>query len=209
MKRLEFFSNILKATISVAGALMLVGWLIAPTFWSKPLSYVATVILPYVPNLFKLLKVEFSTPLTLAYEAFLVIAMVLGIDLSWYSQIFVTASDDSYYDKIVHFFSGILVALAGQELFALYMRQIHNQKPARWFQTLFLIGAVALVAVGWECYEFLYDTFCDGNMQELVKSGVADTMWDMIASLIGGLLCIICLIKPKTHPKPQKSAKIN
>lgn len=103
MKRLEFFSNILKAMISVAGALMLVGWLIAPTFWSKPLSYVATVILPYVPNLFKLLKVEFSTPLTLAYEGFLVVAMVLGIDLNWYSQIFVTASGDSYYDKIVHF----------------------------------------------------------------------------------------------------------
>ncbi len=204
MKRLEFFSNILKVTISVAGALMLVGWLIAPTFWSKPLSYVATVILPYVPNLFKLLRVEFSTPLTLAYEAFLVIAMVLGIDLNWYSQIFVTASGDSYYDKIVHFFSGILVALAGQELFALYMRQIHNQKPARWFQALFLIGAVALVAVGWECYEFLYDTFCDGNMQELVKSGVADTMWDMIASLIGGGICVVCLLR---FQKPAKSGK--
>lgn len=204
MKRLEFLSNVLKAAISVTGVLMLIGWLIAPTFWSKPLSYVATIILPYVPNLFKLLKVEFSTPLTLAYEGFLVVAMVLGIDLNWYSQIFVTASGDSYYDKIVHFFSGVLVALAGQELFALYMRQIHNQKPARWFQALFLIGAVALVAVSWECYEFLYDTFCDGSMQELVKSGVADTMWDMIASLIGGGICVVCLLR---FQKPAKSGK--
>jgi len=195
MKHLATLSSVLKILISLSGALMFFGWLIAPTSWPKPLSYVATIILPYVPDFFKLLKVEFSTPLTLAYEGFLVIAMVLGIDLNWYSDVLVTANSDSYYDKIVHFSSGVLVAFAGQELFALYTRQLHGQKPPRWLQTLFLIGAVALVAVGWECFEFLYDEICGGQMQELVKSGVADTMWDMIASMVGGIICSVCLVQ--------------
>lgn len=201
MKKLAILNTVLKALISASGVLMLIGWLIAPTVWTKPLSYLTTIILPYIPNFFKLLKVEFSLPLILAYEVFLIVAMVLGIDLNWYSEVLVTAGNDSYYDKIVHFSSGILVALAGWELLTLHARKNGIQKSNKWFQALFLMGAIALVAVGWECYEFLYDQFFGGNMQELVKAGVADTMWDMIASLIGGGICVICLLQLQ---KPQK-----
>ena len=194
MKKLAILTNIVKILISVSGVLMLIGYLVAPTFWTKPLSYIATIILPYVPNFFKLIKVNFSIPLTLAYESFIIIAMVLGIDLNWYSEVFITASNDSYYDKIAHFSSGILVALAGQELFMLNSRRNGNHQDTKWFQMLFLIGCVALVAVGWECYEFFYDEIFGGSMQELVKAGVSDTMLDMIASMVGGAICIACII---------------
>lgn len=202
MKKLAILNTALKIAISAAGLLMLIGWLVAPAVWTKPLSYLTTMILPYIPNLFKLIKVEFSLPLTLAYEVFLIVAMVLGIDLNWYSEVFVTAGNDSYYDKIVHFSSGILVALAGQELFALHAHKNGIQQNNKWFQALFLMGAIALVAVGWECYEFLYDQFFGGNMQELVKAGVADTMWDMIASLIGGGICVVSLLYFQGDQKP-------
>lgn len=201
MNPLSTIGNALKVLISVIGALMLIGWLVAPMTWTKPLSYLATIVLPYVPDFFKLLKVEFSAPLVFTYELFLIVAMVLGIDLNWYSQVFVTANNDSYYDKIVHFSSGALVAVVGQELFALYEHQNRKITPPRWFQALFLFGVVALVTVAWECYEFLYDEIFGGHMQELVKSGVADTMWDMITSLIGGGLCIFCLIQLQNQPK--------
>lgn len=195
MKSLVILTKITQILISLSGVLMLIGWFIAPTYWFKPLSYLATIILPYIPNLFKLAKIEFSTPLILAYELFLIIAMVLGIDLNWYSEVLVAANNDSYYDKIVHFASGALVAVVGQELFVLHERQNTKRQSSRWFQVLFLLGIVAIVALGWECYEFLYDEICGGHMQELVKSGVADTMWDMIASLIGGIICIFFIIK--------------
>ena len=173
---------------------MFVGWLVAPNFWTKPLSYLATVVFPYVPDFFRLVKVNFSLPLVLAYEVFLIVALVLGIDLNWYSEVLVTADNDSYYDKIVHFFSGVLVAAVAQELFALHAHWNGDHKNNKSFQALFLMGAIALVAVGWECYEFLYDQIFGGHMQELVKSGVADTMWDMIAALIGGGICVICIL---------------
>ncbi len=194
MNKLEIMARILKAVIAASGILLLIGWVIAPTVWAKPLSYIVTIILPFVPDFFKYLGFRASTLLVLAYEVFLVAAMVLGIDLDWYKFILVTAENDSYYDKIVHFLSGILVVMAGQEFFDLYQRQSKSRQNIRWFQVLFLMGALALVAVGWECYEFLYDLFFDGNMQELVKSGVSDTMWDMIVSLIGGGIGIACVI---------------
>lgn len=194
MNKLVLFGRIAKILISVVGFLLLIGWLVSPEVWTKPLSYLATIILPYVPDLFKLAKIEISAPLTLAYEVFLIVAMVLGIDLNWYSEVLVAANNDSYYDKIVHFSAGILAVAAGQEFFELYLAESKTKQQVRWFQILFLLGAVALIAVGWECYEFLYDEICGGHMQELVKSGVADTMWDMIASLVGGAIGIICVI---------------
>lgn len=207
MKSLENFSRLLKILISISGALMLLGWLIAPSYWYKPASYLITIALPYIPDLFRHFKLEFSQPLVLTYELFLIIAMVLGIDLNWYSQVLVAADGNSYYDKIVHFASGALVAVAAQELFA------HGQAKAKlsyWFQVLFLLGAVALVAVGWECYEFLYDQICGGHMQELVKAGVSDTMWDMIAALGGGIISIVGIIycqKSNTQLRQPNSQK--
>lgn len=205
MKQIAFFTKLVKVVISVTGVLLFIGWLVAPTFWTKPLSYVATIVLPYIPDIFQLFKIKFSSPLALAYEIFLVVAMVLGIDFNWYSEVLIAANNDSYYDKIVHFFSGILVAAVAQELFALHACQSGQRKNVKWFQALFLMGAVALVAVSWECYEFLYDQICGGHMQELVKSGVADTMWDMIASFVGGgifVICICCFQKPRAiEPK--------
>lgn len=202
MKKLAILTNVVKALISLTGAAMLIGWLIAPTAWPKPLSYLVTIVLPFVPDFFKLAKVEFSLPLTLSYEFFLIIALVLGIDLNWYSEVLITADNDSYYDKIVHFASGVLVAVAGQELYLRSLRRSDNHRSPRWFQLLFLVGCVALVTVGWECFEFLYDVICGGHMQELVKSGVADTMWDMIASLVGGMLCILAIV---WWPKPASA----
>lgn len=199
MKQLAVFINVIKALISLSGLLMLIGWFVAPTFWTKPLSYLTTIVLPYIPDLFKLVKIQFSLPLTLAYELFIIVAMVLGIDLNWYSEVLVIANGDSYYDKIVHFSSGVLVAAVGQELFSLYARQSGAHKPSRWFQALFLIGCVALVTVGWECYEFLYDQLFGGHMQELVKAGVSDTMWDMIVSLVGGGIGIACILRFSIH----------
>lgn len=193
-KFLETAILALKALISLSGFLMVIGWFIAPEYWAKPLSYIATIVLPYIPDLFGLLKFKVSAPLVLAYEVFIVVAMVLGIDLNWYSEVLVTAANDSYYDKIVHFSSGILVVAAGQEFFQIYEQQSGRVRNVRWFQILFLMSAVALVAVGWECYEFLYDQLFDGNMQELVKSGVNDTMWDMIVSLLGGAIGAIFIV---------------
>lgn len=193
MNKLAILNRGLKILIALSGVLMMVGWLVAPEAWTKPLSYLATIFLPFVPDFFRLLKFEASTPLILAYELFLIVAMVLGIDLNWYSEVLVAANNDSYYDKIVHFSSGILVVAAGYEFFNLYQRQSGAKKNILWFEILFLMSAAALVAVGWECYEFLYDEIFDGHMQELVKSGVSDTMWDMIASLVGGGIGTICL----------------
>lgn len=194
MNKLAVLGRVIQVLVATAGVILLTGWLIEPTVWVKPLSYLATVILPFVPDLFRLLKIKVSPPLMLAYEAFLVIAMVLGIDLDWYKEVLVAANGDSYYDKIVHFSAGILTVAAGQEFFSLYLQQSSAKQKVWWFQVLFLLGMVAFTAVGWECYEFLYDEICGGHMQELVKSGVTDTMWDMMVSLIGGIISIVCVI---------------
>jgi|SRR3989344_8961212 len=52
---------------------------------------------------------------------------------------------------------------------------------------LLALGFVALAAVLWECYEYLYDVFiAERHGFLLTQQGVSDTMGDLVNGLIGG-----------------------
>lgn len=62
---------------------------------------------------------------------------------------------------------------------------------------MFCMGVVALVAVLWEVFEFSYDQIFHGNMQQLIVTGVEDTMWDMIMALIGAMIVVVVVFNDK------------
>ena len=65
-----------------------------------------------------------------------------------------------------------------------------------------MMALAALIAVAWECFEFLHDQLLGGQMQQLIVPGLADTMWDMIWALGGGLVTgVILLVHTSTLDK--------
>ena len=101
----------------------------------------------------------------------------MGIDFDVYKLV-------APFDKIVHTCSGVLTAFGAREL----IDQASGKPDKIWFKALWSLSFVALVAVLWECFEFGCDQITGTSMQELIAPGIADTMYDMIVALIGGVI---------------------
>ncbi len=96
------------------------------------------------------------------------------------------------YDKIVHFFSGILLAwLAMVLLSRLFDRAVSELKNAKLYMLLQCGFAFFFSSAGagiWEIFEFTTDRLTGGEMQR----GMVDTVTDIIAGNTGALTyCII------------------
>lgn len=148
-------------------------------------SYIATVVLAFLPSIVKSWGIKFSDSFILAYYVFLIPAMILGIDFGLYKVFYPL-------DKIAHTFSGVLTAFGAKELLE-YGKGVRKG----WVAKMFCMGVVALVAVLWEVFEFSYDQIFHGNMQQLIVTGVEDTMWDMIMALIGAMIVVVVVFNDK------------
>ena len=175
---LENLRKLLKYAIMLAGVVMFFVHFIPGSWFVKIWSYVATVGLAFVPDVLRLLGLKISRRLEIWYYVFIVFAMILGIDLDFYKWEFFP------YDKAVHAASGFLASFVAREL----IEQASDKKDFLWFKALFTISFVAFTACAWECFEFMMDQAFGQHMQELISVGVADTMWDIISAMGGGLL---------------------
>ncbi len=169
--------NLLKIGIVITGAVLAIIHFIPGTNFPKIWSYLATMGLPFVMDVLRLLKIKVSKRFELAYLLFLIPAMVMGIDFDVYKIIYP-------FDKIVHTLSGVLTAFGAREI----IDQASGKPDQMWFKALFSMAFVALVAVLWECFEFSADQIAGLHMQELIAPGIADTMFDMIVALVGGVI---------------------
>lgn len=196
VKRLNW---ILGAGVFLSGVVFLVIWALPGESFHKFWSYLATLGLALTPIILrKILHFKISDELVLGYYCFIIPAMVLGIDLDFYKP-------GPYYDKIVHFFSGVLAVFAARELMYNFKMQTKTQRSTRWFQVLLAVGFAALTAVLWECFEFTCDQFFGQHMQELISEGVADTMYDLISATVGAILASLLLFIPKRETARKKS----
>ncbi len=130
----------------------------------------------------KLFKIKIPSILKTGYLSFVLIAAVFGAIANFYGKF-------DYYDKFVHFFSGIFTTL----LFIVIFRYIIKNK----FDNVEIIklGTIIFntaIAAFWEIGEFSFDLLFKRGVQR----GLTDTMTDMIAAITGGLVIIFLFIKP-------------
>lgn len=136
--------------------------------------------------------------------ALLVIAYVLKVrdDLFFCGMLFVYFASpvgsvlDMYrsfdpYDKIVHFFSGMLLASLGAMIMsALLKKAVHTVKSTKGYlfaQAVFAFFFSSAFAGIWEIFEFTADRLAGGEMQR----GMVDTVTDIIAGNTGALAYFI------------------
>ncbi len=87
-----------------------------------------------------------------------------------------------FYDKLVHYLSGILLAEAGMMIagFIFKKRRLPDDIPAKLTFSFFFSAACAGF---WEIYEFTADALLGLNMQ----GGNSNTMGDIISGVLGAL----------------------
>ncbi len=148
--------------------------------WLNSLAVFGILVLILLPSYFKK-KLTIDTPFEFELVAvtFIYFAVFLG---NWkgYYQLF------WWWDVYLHLFSGLLLGIFG--FMTLYV--LNDAKKIRLnlkcgFVALFAFMFAMTIGVVWEIFEFCMDSWFGLNMQ---RSGLVDTMWDLIMDFIGAFI---------------------
>jgi len=137
-----------------------------------------TLVLTFLPAIIKRnIKISLPAEFEIAIVVFIYTALFLGEVHDYYTLFW-------WWDVILHAGSGLALGFIGfLILFILYDEKKLQAKPI----TIALFSFCFALAMGalWEIFEFFMDMGLGLNMQ---KSGIADTMWDLIVDAIGALI---------------------
>ncbi len=153
------------------------------------------IIALFMPNLIsKKKKIIIPNTMYIAYVIFLYAAIFLGEVRDFYYKI-------SYWDTILHVFSGGAIASLGFSVVSLLNEQkkLHlNLSP--FFVALFSFCFAVTIGVFWEIYEFTFDGLLGLNMQKFAlengvdlvgRKALLDTMEDLIVDSVGAFVISI------------------
>lgn len=148
----------------------------------KDSSILLTITAPYWIE--KVFKKKLSPIVKFICILFVFCAHFLGATVEFYNEF-------SYYDKITHTISGILTAL----LAMLLLKQLGMYDENKiFFNVLFIISVTLSVAVCWEFFEYIANIFFGGDAQRVVKTGVNDTMQDMLVAFVGSIIVSVLYV---------------
>ncbi len=146
--------------------------------WMPLFVAATTLVLTLLPRRFALLfGVELPRSVLSVIVIFIFATLFLGEVANFYERFW-------WWDILLHFFSALAIAaMAFLMIFMLFEGDRYAAPPAA---LAVLSGAVAL-AIGalWEIFEYAMDQLFGMNMQ---KSGLNDTMTDMMIDLTGAAL---------------------
>lgn len=171
------------ATLQVIWALLLLSGLIALALARWPLAFVsfATLGLSFLPPL---LAARWSLTLPLPFllftTLFLFASIFLGEAFDFYERLW-------WWDLVLHGFSAVAFGLSGfLFVFMLFEGDRFAAPPSA---IAFITFCLAItVGVSWEVFEYAMDSAFGLHMQ---KSGLDDTMEDLIVDAIGGFIAAV------------------
>jgi len=150
-----------KNWLSAASALSILLILSAPFYLKRRYQF-------YIPFEFEIVAL-----------IFIYLSVILGDWQKLYDKIW-------WWDIYLHLTSGILLGLLG--FFILYLLNQNKGfkiKLRAGFVALFSLTFAVTTGVLWEFFEYGTDYFFHTNMQ---RSGLADTMWDLIMDFVGAFI---------------------
>ena len=151
--------------------------------WLNTATITAILLLTLLPT-FLGQRFNFYIPAEFELMAIVLIfaALFLGEVRNYYERFW-------WWDAALHATSGGLLGIFGVLLVYVLNKQPNismHMKPG--FVSLFAFAFAMCIGALWEIFEFVMDSLFGMNMQ---KSGLVDTMWDLIVDAIGALVVSI------------------
>ncbi|WP_294372793.1 hypothetical protein [uncultured Clostridium sp.] len=141
-----------------------------------------------------LFKKTFLSKYTLAYISiviFIFMSMYMGNILNIYSVI-------NFYDKILHFISGIISGIIGFVVYEHFTKKYIDKLDLKFLIIFIFVFSVAIAGC-WEIWEFSTDKIFGFHSQ---NNSLSDTMMDIICGTIGGIFSMIPIrLMLKKHKK--------
>lgn len=152
----------------------------------KDLSIVFTLSIPYIVS--KIFKLNIKPSLITLWIIFIFFAHYLGVVECYYNEW-------KYLDKVTHTFSGVISAVVAGMI--VEINHIKNKS----FVILFIFSFTLMCAGVWEIFEFTCDTLFGFDAQLVKRTGVTDTMTDIIVAMLGGLVYLIYYVFTRNNLK--------
>ena len=166
-----------------AVTLAALAWCIAQGESYRALQAAVALVLPAVPPaLQRIFRLQPIPLFALLFNAFVFCAVTLASALRFYDLV-------PFYDKILHFFSGVLICAAGFAVYCMMRRRRGLDRSEVALACLFALCFAMASAVAWEIYEYVLSLF-GPDPQMVALTGVTDTMLDMILCTVGALVTV-------------------
>ena len=147
--------------------------------WINLALSIFTLFLTFLPSLIeKRFRINLPGEFEIVVLVFIYLSMYLGEIQNFYILF-------PWWDLFLHAISGVLLGAVGLALVHLLNEHKVTLKMSPGFVALFAFTFAVALGVGWEIFEFSMDSFLGLNMQ---KSGLVDTMWDLIVNTFGAAL---------------------
>ena len=165
----------LRAIVAIGAVLSLID-----SDWEKFALSLLVLFTLFLPSIIeKKFCVEYPNFFEVIIVAFLFCSIYLGSINSFYDMIW-------WWDLVLHALSGIIIAAIGFSLVdILNSNERLALKLSPIFVALFSFSFALALGTIWEIFEFAMDSIFGMNMQ---KSGLVDTMWDLIVDAVGALI---------------------
>lgn len=168
-----------KINKAIASILILVGFIYLIKYsmekdFSRVLLCVCSPILVILP-LF--VKNKVNDKLVFIYYIYLFILMTLGCLGRFYSKF-------TYYDVFAHFMFGFAGSIIGLYILNLFSIQDKNIV----FNIIFMLFCTLALSSLWEIFEYIASIVFKEDVQNVLTTGVSDTMEDIISALISCVL---------------------
>lgn len=141
-----------------------------------------TLLIPLLPELFyRIFRLRRVYQLDFFVLAFSLLGYTLGAVVDLYQRV-------PFFDKAVHMLSGVFVSMLLLCLFCAVCPSHAPGRSERLLAVLFVFFGSMAVAGLWEICEYAVHALTGRDVQQVLSTGVDDTMQDMIVCLIGTLL---------------------
>lgn len=149
--------------------------------WTVLFAIILTFILTFLPRLFeKRYKIYLPVEFEIIIIVFLYATLFLGEVHGYYDKFW-------WWDALLHTGSAIAFGFIGFVILYILDKSGRIKTKPIWIAIFSFCFAVAIGAV-WEIFEFSMDQIFGFAMQ---KSGLIDTMWDLIVDSIGALIASV------------------
>ncbi|MBQ9790466.1 MAG: hypothetical protein IJW24_02605 [Clostridia bacterium] len=203
MKNSTLLSSVISSAIGAIGIVINIILVSMGTISAKANVYlfiIAFFACAWVPILIELIfKIKIEVLASVIYQIFLILTIIIGSIWKMY-DIF------AGYDITIHFMSGVLAAIIAYT----FVKNSKKFKPYGLWLFVLLFAIAGACGALWEIWEFATDLILDGNSQRVLgfseRTAIMDTMLDIIADVVGGLIgagiCVVCDARTKKAKQP-------
>ena len=161
-----------------------------------------SALVPFILSLlFKILKLKMTDRIFILNLLFCFLASIVGSTLSGYEY--------PYYDKVIHFISGLIICICGYLLFCIIKKVKRIKEPSDMTLMYIFMNTFNLaVAVLWEFYEYMTLIFFNYDCINHYTTGVHDSITDMLCAFGGGIIITLLVYHSYKYQKPNFITKI-